>query len=413
MPRISPFHAVRPRPEQVGRVVGLPHDVDSREEAIRLSRDNPSSFLHVVHAEADVPEPLVEGDARVPAQAAKAFKRLLDEGVFVRDDAARVFVYRQSGEVAGEFHSQTGLLCCVDLRDYDEGRIKKHEKTLSAKEDRHVAHLLAVRAHAAPVLLACRDDERIKSLLREHTSRAPLYDFTDAIRHEVWAVEDGSAFVEAFGRLDGAYIADGHHRSAAASRVASTLREERGAGRGDLECDRYLVALFPASELKILPFHRAIRDLRGLTPAQFLDALARVADIADASTPEPGGAGTVGVRIKGVPGWRRATFHADRVDRDDPVRSLDVSLLADLVLEPILGVTDPRSDPRIECVPGARGVGELERMLDEGEAEVVFTLHPTAIGQLLSVADANKTMPPKSTCFEPKIRPGLLVHMLD
>lgn len=413
MPRISPFHAVRPRPDLVGRVVGLPHDVDSREEAVRLSRDNPDSFLHVVHAEADVPEPLVEGDPRVPAQAARAFKRLLDDGVFVRDGSPRVFVYRQSGVVAGAFHSQVGLLCCVDLADYDRGLIRKHEKTLAAKEERHVAHLLAVRAHAAPVLLAFRDDERIASLLRAQTDHDPIYDFEDAIRHEVWAVEDAAPFVDAFARLGAAYIADGHHRSAAASRVASTLRSEAGASRGELECDRYLVALFPASELKILPFHRAVKGLRGMTAHAFLDALARVADISDATSPEPGAPGSVCVRLRGLPGWRRVAFHSDRVDREDPVRSLDVSLLADLVLEPLLGVTDPRNDPRLSCVPGARGVEELERMLDAGEADAVFTLHPTAIEQLLAVADADRTMPPKSTCFEPKIRPGLLVHMLQ
>ena len=301
----------------------------------------------------------------------------------------------------------------MDIRDYDEGRIKKHEKTLAPKEERHVAHLMAVRAHAAPVLLAFRDDAALSSLLRAQTERPPLYDFTDAIRHQVWAVDDAEPFVRAIAAHEAAYIADGHHRSAAASRVASTLRERAAAARGERECDRYLVALFPASELRILPFHRAVKDLRGMTAHAFLDALAKVADISDATSPEPGAPGSVCVRLRGLPGWRRVAFHSDRIDRDDPVRSLDVSLLADLVLEPLLGVTDPRNDPRLECVPGARGAEELERMLDSGEADAVFTLHPTAIEQLLAVADADRTMPPKSTCFEPKIRPGLLVHMLQ
>lgn len=414
MTRIYPFVAVRPAPDLVGKVVGLPRDVETREEAIALSKDNPLSFLHVCHAEADVPAPLSNPDPRVPEQAAKAWRRFLDTGVFIPGDRPRVFVYRQSGTVAGAPHTQTGLICCVSLEDYDSGRIKKHEKTRAAKEEAHVAFLSAVRAHTAPVLLAFKEDERIAALLDAAAAGPPLYEFEDVILHQVWRVDDESPFVRAFERHEALYIADGHHRSAAASRVSAILREERDiAARGAHEFDRYLVALFPANELKILPFHRAVSDLGALTPERFLDELAKVASIESIDAPTSITGGAIALRFANDPTWRKATFRPDLIDRADPVRRLDVALLNDLVLGPILNITDPRSDPRLTALGGAAALEELDRQLASGEAAVGFVLHPTSFDQMAAVADAGLTMPPKSTCFEPKIRPGLLAHMLD
>ncbi len=414
MPQIFPFLAVRPAPEIVGKVVGLRRDVETREEAIALSKDNPVSFLHVCHAEADVSPPLANPDPRVPEQAQRAWNRFLDEGVFIHGDRPRVFVYRQSGIVAGEHHTQTGLLCCVSLQEYDEGRIKKHEKTRAAKEEAHVAFLHAVHAHTAPVLLAFHEDQRIVGLLENATKAEPLYEFEDSIHHEVWRIDDESPFVDAFARHEALYIADGHHRSAAASRVSEQFRAERGIeARGAHEFDRYLVALFPSNELKILPFHRALTDLGGLTPEQFLDRLSEIASIESADSPQTAASGAILIRFAGDPQWRRATFRPDLIDRSSPDRQLDVALLNDLVLGPILGVTDPRADPRLNTVGGADALDETNRMLDSGEAAVAFVLHPTSFEQMAAVADAGLTMPPKSTCFEPKIRPGLLAHMLD
>jgi uncharacterized protein (DUF1015 family) len=414
MPQIFPFLAIRPDPELVGQVAGLPRDVETREEAIALSKDNPVSFLHVCHAEADVPEPLANPDPRVPEQAKLAWNRFLKDGVFIQGDRPRVFVYRQSGMVAGVPHRQTGLLCCVSLQEYDEDRIKKHEKTRAAKEEAHVAFLHAVHAHTAPVLLAFHEDQRVVDLLDEATRSEPLYEFEDSIHHEVWRIDDESPFIEALARHDALYIADGHHRSAAASRVSAEFREQRGiSARGAHEFDRYLVALFPSNELKILPFHRALTDLGGLTSEQFLDQLAKIATIESADSPQTAAGGAILIRFAGDPQWRRATFRPDLIDRASPDRQLDVALLNDLVLGPILGVTDPRSDPRLNTVGGAEALDEINRMLDSGEAAVAFVLHPTSFEQMAAVADAGLTMPPKSTCFEPKIRPGLLAHMLD
>lgn len=414
MPRIFPFLAVRPDPARAGQIVGLPHDVETREEAVALVKGNPISFLHVCHAEADVPEPLANPDPRVPAQAAKAWREFLRTGVYAEDESPAVFVYRQSGVVGGVQHEQTGLICCVSLQDYDEGRIRKHEKTRKAKEEQHVAFLSAVGAHTAPVLLAFRQDDAIVDLLADAREGPPLYEFEDAIRHQVWRVEDAAPFVEAFERHQAFYIADGHHRSAAASRVSERLRAERDiAARGAHEFDRYLVALFPSDELKIMPFHRVVSDLGDLTPERFLDELAKVATIEPAETPAPARCGSIGVKLAGLDGWRCATFRPDLIDRSCPVRQLDVALLNDLVLGPILNVSDPRSDPRLHTIPGGEGLGEVERMLASGEGQVGFALHPTSFAQMAAVADAGLTMPPKSTCFEPKIRPGLLAHMLD
>lgn len=416
MLRIFPFLAVHPASDVVAKVVGLRRDVETREEAIALSKDNPLSFLHVCHAEADVPEPLANPDPRVPEQAARAWNDFLAKGVFVTGDRPRVFVYRQSGMVAGEPHVQTGLICCVSLQDYDEGRIKKHEKTRAAKEEAHVAFLSAVRAHTAPVLLAFEHDRRIIDLLARATEGEPLYEFEDSIRHQVWRVDDESPFVRAFERHDALYIADGHHRSAAASRVSEMLRTQRDIpARGAHEFDRYLVALFPSSELKILPFHRAVADLGNLTPERFLDELAKVATIDHIDSPSSIVSGAIAIRFanNSTPGWRRAAFRPDLIDRADPVRRLDVALLNDLVLGPILDITDPRSDPRLNTLGGADALTELERQLASGEAAVGFALHPTRFAEMAAVADAGLTMPPKSTCFEPKIRPGLLAHMLD
>lgn len=416
MPRIFPFLAVRPASDVVAQVVGLPRDVETREEAIAVSKGNPLSFLHVCHAEADVPEPLQNPDPRVPEQAAQAWNDFLAKGVFVTGDRPRVFVYRQSGMVAGVYHVQTGLVCCVSLQDYDEGRIKKHEKTRSAKEEAHVAFLSAVRAHTAPVLLAFHTDDAIIDLLARAAQGEPLYEFEDTIRHQVWRVDDETPFVRAFEKHESLYIADGHHRSAAASRVSAMIREQRDiAARGAHEFDRHLVALFPSSELKILPFHRAVTDLGNLTPERFLDELAKVATIDHIGSPASIASGSIAIRFAydSSPGWRRAAFRPDLIDRADPVRRLDVALLNDLVLAPILDITDPRADPRLKTLGGADALTELERQLASGDAAVGFALHPTSFAEMAAVADAGLTMPPKSTCFEPKIRPGLLAHMLD
>ncbi|MGP1310164.1 MAG: DUF1015 domain-containing protein [Phycisphaerales bacterium] len=417
MPQIHPFVAIRPASDLVARVVGLKRDVETRDEALAAAEGNPLSFLHVCHAEIDVEPPLANPDPRVPEQAARAWKKFLDQGVFIEGDRPRVFVYRQSGIVGGVEHTQTGLICCVSLQDYDEGRIKKHEKTRAAKEDAHVAFLTAVNAHTAPVLLAFQSDPLISGMLERETQGPPLYEFEDAIRHQVWRVDDETPFVAMLSRHAALYIADGHHRSAAASRVSEKIREERGiTARGAHEFDRYLAALFPTDELRIFPFHRVVTDLNGLTPEAFLDALASVASIESVPSVEAGRRGSVLLRFasdSGPKGWRRATFRPDLIDRDDPVRQLDVALLNDLVLDPILGVRDPRSDPRLETIAGSAGVEEVEGMLERGQGAVAFVLEPATFAQMAAVADAGMTMPPKSTCFEPKIRPGLLAHMLE
>ncbi|MCP4011716.1 MAG: DUF1015 domain-containing protein, partial [Phycisphaeraceae bacterium] len=342
-------------------------------------------------------------------------ERLLDADVLVEEDEPGLFVYR----LVRNGHRQLGLVCTVDASEYRNGTIRRHEKTRPEKEDDRTRHLDVSSVHAEPVFLAFRDDapnaEDIKFAIVSATTDRPLMHFVcDDVTHTLWRVKDTAAFGAMFADVPELYIADGHHRSAAGGRIA----EERGARnpdhQGDEEYNRILAVVFPESELQILPYNRVVRDLDGMSETDFLErlgSLGTVEAIEDGTTPEPTDAGSVCIRL--ASGWHRLTFDDATIDRADPIACLDVALLQDRVLGPLLSIGDPRIDDRIGFVGGSRGVAELERLVDAGEWAVAFSMHPTSMTELLRVADAGEIMPPKSTWFEPKLRSGLFAHRFE
>jgi uncharacterized protein (DUF1015 family) len=313
----------------------------------------------------------------------------------------------------GKHVSQVGVVCSCHVEDYEAGIIKKHEKTRKDKEDDRTRHVLTLNANAGPVFLLFKDDPALLGLIEAGTKEQPLYDFeaVDGVQHTVWRVAEGSALQSAFGKLDAAYVADGHHRSASAARAGKERQSKNPNHTGNEEYNWFLACLFPASALTILPYHRIVKDLNGSTAEQFLTKLGEVADVSETSEAEPSAPGSVGVYVGGK--WYMARFPESAYDRSDPIRSLDYVVLYDRVLAPILGIGDVRTDNRIDFVGGIRGTKELEKRVERGDAAVAFAMHATTIEQLIAVADQGAIMPPKSTWFEPKLRSGLLVHTLD
>lgn len=400
MLRVRPFAALRPLPNLAARVASLPYDVVSRAEAAALAEDNPFSFLHVVRADIDVPPEVPADDPAVYVEAARNLARLTDQGVLVREGHPRLYLYRL---VMGD-HTQVGVVGCCHVEDYAANVIKRHETTRPDKERDRTEHMLAVGAHTGNVLLAFRDQPEMSALIRRDMNSRPLFHFNapDGVTHTVWAVDDAEQYAALFALTPCAYIADGHHRVASAARAARTWREQnRGGGEGDW----FLAALFPASRLRILAYNRLVTD-PGIGVEELLRRLADVGRVTGADGPRPAEPGTFCVYAAGR--WRRVDLDPATIDRTDPVRSLDVSLLQDRVLGPILGIDDPRNDPRLDFVGGVDAARTMERRA--GGAGIAFSLHPTSMEQLLAVADAGLDMPPKSTWFEPKLRSGLFVH---
>ena len=407
--RLHPFPALRPVPELAAQVAAVPYDVVDRSEATQLARDNPYSFLHVGRSDIDVPEDTGPYDPRIYAQARRALDEFIARRVLIRDAQPSLYLYRQVMDA----RSQTWVVGCVHIDDYESDVIRKHEKTRPDKEDDRTRHVLTLNAHAEPVFLAYRGGREIASATEQILSSPPLYDFTaaDGVRHTVWRVPDPSRLVQGFQTVPYAYVADGHHRSASAWRAGKERRANNPQHRGNEEYNWFLAVLFPADQLTILPYNRVVKDLAGKTPEQILRDLGRVGRITPTKHPHPSQAGSFGVYLNGR--WHRLDLDAATINRGDPIGSLDVSLLQDRVLAPILGIGDPRTDKRIEFVGGIRGTAELERRVNSGEMAVAFSLYPTTMDQLMAVADAGTVMPPKSTWFEPKLRSGLFVHELD
>jgi uncharacterized protein (DUF1015 family) len=407
--RFNPFRALRPRPELAAKVAAVPYDVVNRAEAASLARGNPHSFLHVGRSDIDLPPDADPHCDAVYATARAALDRFVAEGTLVRDPEPSVYVYRQ--EIDGR--AQTGVVGCVHVDDYESDVIRKHEKTRKDKEDDRTRHVLTLGANAEPVFLTYRGAGEIAERIARDAAGPPLYDFVadDGVRHTVWRAADPAAYVAAFDRVRVAYVADGHHRSASAWRAGKERRAANPRHRGDEEYNWFLAVLFPTDELRILPYNRLIRDLWRQTPEEVLARLRQVGKLEETRTASPPVSGSFCVYLDGR--WHRLTLDARTIDRTDPIASLDVALLQDRVLGPILGIGDPRSDPRVDFVGGSRGTRELERRVDAGEMAIAFSLRPTTVEQLVAVADAGAIMPPKSTWFEPKLRSGLFVHTLD
>ena len=380
----------------------------SRDEAARFAEGNPVSFLHVGRSDIDLPPETDPYDHRVYATARANLDRLIRDGVLQADGHRSLFLY----ELVMDGRAQVGVVGCVHVDDYASDVIRKHEKTRPDKEDDRTRHVLTLNAHAEPVFLTVPDHPELSALLAEGTRTDPLYDFTaDGVRHRVWPVADASRLVALFSQFNHAYVADGHHRCASAWRAGVERRAANPEHTGDEEYNWFLAVLFPAGQLRILPYHRVLKDLNGMSPAALLERLREVGTVTPATEPDPPQAGSFGVYLDGR--WYRLVLDPASIPAGDPTRSLDAALLEELVLAPLLGVADIRTDKRVDFVGGIRGTAELARRVDSGEMAIAFAMYPVAVDQLIAVSDAGAIMPPKTTWFEPKLRSGLFIHLLD
>lgn len=408
--KIKPFRALRPTEGNAEAVASVPYDTVNVAEARLLAGDNAASFLRVVRADLEFSDDQDPYSVEVYRRAASNLDRLVREGVLRQDDDSAVYVYRQ---VMGG-HSQRGVVACCHVDDYRDNLIKRHEKTLRKKEDDRLNHLLALNANTGPVFLAYRDDQAVDELVGSAEAGVPLYDFTaiDGVRHTVWKMDDhvSSETVGLFAHIDSAYVADGHHRAAAAFRAAGERQKANPAHDGGEEYNWFMAVLFPSSQLQVLPYNRAVKTLNGLETDVFLERVRSAFSLEETRSSAPARQGQCCMYLRGV--WYRLKLEAEAGDAN-PVSLLDVSILQDRLLGPVLGIEDPRTNANIDFVGGIRGTAELERLVDEGRAAVAFSMYPVSVDQLMDVSDAGMIMAPKSTWFEPKLRSGLLVHMLD
>jgi uncharacterized protein (DUF1015 family) len=404
--RIRPYRALRPRPELAEKVTAVPYDVVSTAEAAALAASNPLSFLHVSRSEIDLPEGTDPYAPSVYAKARENFLRLRKDGVFVQEDAPCLYVYR----LAQKDHVQRGVVACCSIEDYRRNIIRKHENTRPDKEEDRTRHLRELNAQPGLVLMAYRDTPEIDERVAAAEKTRPLYDFTasDGVRHTVWRVTEVQPLTTAFEKVPAAYIADGHHRAAAAVRIGNERRRAGPHLAGDAEWEWFVGVLFPASQLQILPYNRCVKDLNGMTPDAFLMSVASRLALSEDTHGHPSCPSRVRMYLGSK--WYGLGWEPD--SQADPVAALDVSILQDRLLAPILGIDDPRTSGRIDFVGGARGIEELVRLVDTRCMAVAFAMCPVTIAQLMAIADANRIMPPKSTWFEPKLRSGFLIHML-
>ncbi len=406
MAQIRPFPSSRPAPSRAREVASVPYDVIDTKEARALAAGNPVSFLHVCRPEIDLPEETPLYSESVYAKGRENLDRFEADGTLVPDAAPRLLVYRQTWRGA----SQDGLVAACAVDDYDADVIKKHEKTRKDKEDDRTKHLLVQAAHAEPVFLTYKATDEIDARVAKVTAAPPETDFeaVDGVRHSLWLVprEDEAFFVDAFAAIPFLYVADGHHRSASASRARAALGVKEALAP-DHPVQWFPAAIFPDRQLRILPYNRLVKDLCGRTPGEFLAEVGKAFRVTEAASAAPAAKGDFRMFLAGR--WY-ALSPKEPVPADDPIRSLDVSILQERLLDPVLGIRDPRTDKRIDFVGGIRGTAELERRVASGDDAVAFSMFATTVAELMAIADAGETMPPKSTWFEPKLRSGLFVH---
>ena len=392
---IRPFAALRPSAELAPKVAAVPYDVVDTAEAAALASGNPFSFLHVSRPEIDLAPGTACDSPEAYVQARRALDRLRAEGALRLDAKPSLYAYRQ---IMGG-HSQTGVVACFDTADYENGTLKRHEKTRTDKEDDRTRHILTLEAHTGPVFLTYRDSSEIDAIVASAMESSPIFDFTapDGIRHTGWLIPDAERLVKAFEAVPAAYIADGHHRAAAAARAA----RERGG-----EYSRFMAVIFPAGQLKILAYNRLLADLNGLSEDAFLAAVKERFTLVPAEDGEASRPRTARMYLGGR--WYELSWTLP--EDAGVVESLDVSVLQDRLLAPVLGIGDPRTSPRISFMGGIRPVGDLKSAVDSGRAAVAFSMVPVSVEEMMDIADAGAIMPPKSTWFEPKLRSGLFVH---
>ena len=405
--KVKAFKAWRPAEGKAETVASVPYDVVDTKQAAALADGNPDSFLHVVRAEIDLPADTDPYSDAVYAQAKANLEKLQESGTLIREDEPAIYLYSQQ---MGE-HIQYGIVATCHVEDYETGKIKIHEKTRRVKEEDRIRYVDTQNANTGPVFLAYRDSSAINAMVEATKGTEPLYKFTaeDGVAHAVWKFENPAALEAAFGEIPATYVADGHHRSASAAKVGAMRREANPNHTGDEPYNYFLAVMFPESELKILAYNRVILTLPG-TKDEFYAALNAAFDVEANGVKVPGKAGEICMYIDGA--WSTLT-PKQMPEATDPVAALDVSILQNEVLAPILNIADPRESNDIDFIGGIKGTDELEKWVDEGRAVLAFSMYPTSMDQLFAVADAGMLMPPKSTWFEPKLRSGLLVNTLD
>jgi uncharacterized protein (DUF1015 family) len=413
MATIRPFKAFRPLPEFAGEVAARPYDVLNSDEARQEVSGHPLSFLHVGKPEVDLDPALDHYDPRVYAKGKENLQKLIDQKVLVEDPAPYLYVYAQTME--GRI--QYGIVGCASVEEYLNDTIKKHELTRKDKEADRCNHVRVTNSHSGPIFLTYPDSPQIDAIVEKVTGVPPENDFDagDGIRHQSWVIRDTAMIKnlqQLFAGIPNLYVADGHHRTAAAAIVGQERKLANPHHRGDEEYNFFLAVCFPASQLRILDYNRVIKDLHGLTTAQFLERIDGVFALSRIQgRPRLSKKGEFGLYLESK--WYMFSAPESLMTTSDPVERLDVTILQNHLLDPILGIKDPRTDKRIDFVGGIRGVGELEKRVDSGEMKVAISMFPTSIHELIAIADAGKIMPPKSTWFEPKLRDGLFVHFLD
>lgn len=406
MVMVRPFRALQPPKERVAEVAAVPYDVVNTEEARVLAAGNPWSFLHISRPEIDLPEDTDIYSDEVYNKGLENLAKLKTECPLTLEDNATIYIYRQR---MGE-HSQIGVVGCCAVDEYDQNIILKHERTRKDKEDDRTRHTVNLRAQTGPVFLTYRGKSSIDQLVAEVVATEPLFDFVapDGVAHTVWRVPNADPIVKEFQSVPLLYVADGHHRSASASRARAALRDQNPDHTGEEEYNFFLAVMFPADQLRILPYNRVVKDLNGLDKAGLLEAIGKNFDISENASPSPA-KGEFSMYLDGQ--WY-GLKPKEAIDTSNAIASLDVSIIQDRLLDPILGIKDPRTDKRVDFVGGIRGTGELVKLVDNGKAAVAFSLHPTTLDDLMMIADAGEIMPPKSTWFEPKLRSGMLVHLI-
>jgi uncharacterized protein (DUF1015 family) len=414
MAKIKAFKAIRPEENIANKVAALPYDVMNYEEAKEMVKGNPYSFLHIDRAEIDLEEGINPYDKKVYEKAKNNLQEFRDKGIFITDEKQNIYVYRQimDGRV------QTGIVVCTSIDDYLNGVVKKHEYTREDKELDRINHVDYCNSNTGPIFLTYKRQHEIDKIVEEETKRKPIYNFSseDGITHMVWIIEDDKIIkkiIDIFDGITSLYIADGHHRTAAAIKVGQMRREQNPGFKEEAEFNYFLSVLYPAEDLKIFDYNRVVKDLNGLTIEQLLYKVADYFSVEKLDGVEeyrPEERHSFGMYVEGC--WYKLTAKQEKIDEKEVVSSLDVSILQDNLLNPILGIEDPRKDDRIEFVGGIRGIKELTKRANS-DMKIAFSMYPTSIEELMKIADEKKVMPPKSTWFEPKIRSGLFIHSLD
>ncbi|GAB4268429.1 MAG: DUF1015 domain-containing protein [Candidatus Rifleibacteriota bacterium] len=409
---VRPFKGLRPPKEVAPKLASLPYDVINSEEAREIAKDNPQSFLHVVKPEIDLEPGISLYDQRVYDKAVENFKMFREKGWLKQDESDCFYIYKE----VMDGRAQIGLVCCVSAQEYWEGKIKRHEFTRKAKEEDRLKHVDLVNANAGPVFLTYPAKDEINRLVDEIVKTEPEVDFVsdDKVQHTLWVIKDNAwieKMVKEFAGIPALYVADGHHRTQAAARLAKLRAEKNPNHTGDEEYNFFLAVIFPHNHLHIMDYNRAVVDLNDHSEEEFINKIREKFEVERIDYKKPTAANTFGMYLKGT--WYKLTAKPGTFDPADPVNSLDVAILQNNLLSPILGIGDPRTDERIDFIGGIRGIKELEKIVDSGKFAVSFSMFPTSIEQLMKIADSGKVMPPKSTWFEPKLRSGLVIHTYD